>query len=165
METPQEITLSHTTKAEVLLSRFASLCMAVLLKKDWLNIPAITMAISDAYIAIENFRVESGQAVTFTGEVYNSPYLLGDARFEQFARILNEAAGQFGKRVESIGDLAVVRHVPVPAAFRTDADLIAYTRHLESEALEGIRLLRLAAKLTDAFNSGQTTGVFIDIKA
>ncbi len=168
METP------HTTTADMLIARFASLVMAVLLKKDWLNIPALTMALSDALIAIENLRIECGQAVTFTGVVYSSPYLPHDFRFEQFSTILNEIADQFGQRVDSIGTLALesiggnkelVRQTPAPVPFRTDADLIAYARHLQAEAIEGIRLLRLAAKIVDAQGRGQFKGVLLDIIA
>jgi len=156
--------LSHTTKAEALLARFVSLLMAVHLKKDWRNVPALAKALSDTMIAIENFRQECGQAVNFTGAVYNSPYLPGDVRFEQFSAILNEVAGQFGLKVESIGNLASVQQLPTTTPFRTDAELITYARHLESEAIEGIRLMRLAAKIVDAQGRGQVKGIIIDIE-
>jgi hypothetical protein len=161
METPE--IPSRPTALDTLLTQFASLIVAVLIKQDWFKVPAIASALASAHTAIEEFRAECGEAVTFTGTVYSSPFLPGDSRFVQFATILSEYAQRYGQSASAVTDLAVVSNVPTP--FRTDDDLIAYAQRLEHDAREGIRLLRLAAKIVKGHAEGKRTGFIIDVEA
>jgi len=147
-----------------LLNEFASLVMATLIKRDWHNIPALYAAISSAFAAIDDFRAECGLARNRTEGIYTSPACSSDARFGEFASRLEPFAVAFQREAEGLAASAGLSHKTTAVqSFTSDAGLISYLRTMESEAREGIRLLRHAALIVHAQATGEK-GVFVDIK-
>jgi len=154
---------SQATLAK-LLNEFASLILAVFIKRDWHNVPALYSAISDAFAAIDDFRTECGLAQNLSEGIYSSPALPTDERFLEFSACLAPFAKAFHEDACALGSLAT-RSAKVAAVqvFRCDAELIAYLRRMESDARQGVELLRKAALIVDAQATGKTVGVLLDI--
>jgi hypothetical protein len=161
METSQ--TASHAILAG-LLDQFSSLFLAVLIKRDWKNVPALYSAISGSFAAIEDFRSECGMAENLTGSIYSSPALPVDERFRQFVAALQHYSDVFYREAAALGSLAGPSARRTIQPFRTDDELITYLRQMESDARRGITLLRQAVLVVDALAEGKTLGVLIDIK-
>lgn len=155
-------TTSHAALAK-LLDEFATLILAVLIRRDWHKVPALYSALSGAFAAIDDFRSECQSAGDLAGSIYSSPALPFDGRFQEFTLRLEHYSKVFLREASAICSLAApsVSHTVQP--FRTDDELIVYLRRMESEARLGIELLRKAALIVDAQATGKK-GVFVDIK-
>jgi hypothetical protein len=155
-------TTPHAALAK-LLDEFATLILAVLIRRDWHNVPALYSAISGAFAAIDDFRSECRSAGDLAGSIYSSPALPLDARCQEFTSRLEHYSKVFQQEAAAICSLAARSVNRTVQPFRTDAELIAYLRRMESEARLGIELLRKAALIVDAQATGKK-GVFVDIK-